>query len=379
MVDNDDGSEQSYLLPEVEFEEEDVLGDSFSKRPIDREIKVSDMTISIDAPNGSSISSSSLLNERASNPLLPSSPLSPCNPLLASPSPLSKDLNVADKGKLEIRIENGDVIRVENGDVCAPMVAKAYTHDNKSKSFGKKPSNDDKESLDYEEYDYGFKHSIADMAEAESSSIQHTSRSFHSNTISKRNPSMLQLAPQALTIHSVSALHQTHIEEGLNEIQVLRKLQINGHNIRVKVRNSCCFCVTRRGPAVAAMTRVIREGKEVDVLTRNLVKGDLVLISCNQVVPADMRIVSVDNLILDNALFYSGCSTQVVCEVQAQGLMCTETLEAVNMALCGAVCVSGTGKGIVTATGKKTEIARQLYSSSREKKEDQEQKTKSKS
>lgn len=181
----------------------------------------------------------------------------------------------------------------------------------------------------------------------------------------QREPSMMQLPPHALSIHSAIALHQSHKEEGLTAAQVMKKQKISGSNLRVRVQDkTCCGWCSKPmlGPAVANMSRVIRDGNVVSVSTRTLVPGDLLLLHAGQVVAADVRLMTVQDLIVDTQACTPGAKQSIImtCCVKSQDPKCRPE-QARCMALCGAVVVKGEAKGIVCHTGKGTYIARRLY------------------
>ncbi|SDI74264.1 cation-transporting P-type ATPase [Natribacillus halophilus] len=101
---------------------------------------------------------------------------------------------------------------------------------------------------------------------------------------------------------------------------------------------------------------VRRDGKRHTVSSSELVVGDLVMLSPGDKVPADLRLIRAEELNVEEAAL-TGESTSV--------LKHTEPLEKnavladrLNMVFSGTTVVSGTGAGIVAATGVKTEIGK---------------------
>ncbi len=103
--------------------------------------------------------------------------------------------------------------------------------------------------------------------------------------------------------------------------------------------------------------RVLREGEISEVPTRELVPGDIVIMETGDVIPADLRLMEAVNLkIQESAL--TGESVPV--DKQTAALHGTEVPlgDRVNMAFSGGLVTYGRGKGIVVATGMKTEVGK---------------------
>lgn len=99
---------------------------------------------------------------------------------------------------------------------------------------------------------------------------------------------------------------------------------------------------------------VIREGKRAEVESVKLVPGDIVLIKAGDKVPADIRLIESDNLKVEESPL-TGESVSI--EKQTDELPDDTILaERTNMLFSGTAVSSGSGKGVVTATGEETEI-----------------------
>ena len=107
----------------------------------------------------------------------------------------------------------------------------------------------------------------------------------------------------------------------------------------------------------APHSKVLRDGEVVEISSTDIVPGDIVILETGDIVPADMRLVEAMNLkIQESAL--TGESVPV--EKNA------ETLEAEdiplgdreNMAFATCVVTYGRGRGVVVATGMKTEVGK---------------------
>lgn len=113
---------------------------------------------------------------------------------------------------------------------------------------------------------------------------------------------------------------------------------------------------------IKTTTAVIRAGREHLIDAEALVPGDLVLIGSGQKVPADLRLINAQALRLDEALL-TGESQAV--EKQTRPLQPdppdasdVPLAERTNMAYAGSMVASGRGRGIVVATGLRTEVGR---------------------
>ncbi len=96
------------------------------------------------------------------------------------------------------------------------------------------------------------------------------------------------------------------------------------------------------------------EGQQVDV--GHLVPGDVIEIQAGEVVPADLRLLHVDDLECDESVLTgeSSAVAKAVSPVPAG----TALPELVSCALMGTVVQAGSGRGVVVATGARTELGR---------------------
>lgn len=107
---------------------------------------------------------------------------------------------------------------------------------------------------------------------------------------------------------------------------------------------------------IKADSIVIRDGQRDIVVAEKLVPGDLVLLQEGQRVPADVRVITSTNLTIDEAIL-TGESTGVI---KTEAPIATEVPihDQKNMVFKGTFVISGSGKGIVVATGRDTEIGK---------------------
>ncbi len=109
--------------------------------------------------------------------------------------------------------------------------------------------------------------------------------------------------------------------------------------------------------SLASQSLVIREGRQQLVNAAELVPGDVVLLNAGDKVPADMRIISSKGLKISEA---SLTGESLPSEKNHAVVLSKDTLLAdrSNMAYASTLVSSGTGMGVVIATGSYTEIGR---------------------
>ncbi|WP_179393766.1 HAD-IC family P-type ATPase [Lacticaseibacillus absianus] len=107
---------------------------------------------------------------------------------------------------------------------------------------------------------------------------------------------------------------------------------------------------------LAQTATVYRDGQRIDVDTADLVVGDVVFLEAGDNVPADLRLFDVDNLSMQEASL-TGESNSVDKDVAALPAD-TPLAEQRNMAFASTAVASGSGMGLVVATGTHTEIGK---------------------
>jgi len=101
---------------------------------------------------------------------------------------------------------------------------------------------------------------------------------------------------------------------------------------------------------------VVRGGRRIEMDSSDLVIGDIVILNPGDKIPADMRLVKAINLKVEESAL-TGESTSIeknvdiIDENSALG-------DRINMVFSGTSVSAGTGIGVVTATGKDTEIGK---------------------
>lgn len=99
---------------------------------------------------------------------------------------------------------------------------------------------------------------------------------------------------------------------------------------------------------------VLRHGQKLKVATPELVPGDIVLLTEGEKVPADIRTIDVENLKVDESIL-TGESLPM--DKNTAALKGEKPIyEQSNILFSGSFVVSGTGMGVVTATGNNTQF-----------------------
>lgn len=117
----------------------------------------------------------------------------------------------------------------------------------------------------------------------------------------------------------------------------------------------------RAGRAIEALshllprsTVVVRDGQEVTIESSELVPGDLVLLASGDWVPADLRLIATRSLRIEEAAL-TGESVPTAKDT-APVSSSLPVADRTNMAFGGTLVASGTGRGVVVATGSATEL-----------------------
>lgn len=105
----------------------------------------------------------------------------------------------------------------------------------------------------------------------------------------------------------------------------------------------------------APASKVLRDGKLQKIASSQLVPGDIVVLEAGDYVPADIRLIESVNLKIEEAaLTGESVSVEKASDVIVDDDSALGDRE--NMAFMSTIVTYGRGKGIVTATGMKTEI-----------------------
>ena len=105
----------------------------------------------------------------------------------------------------------------------------------------------------------------------------------------------------------------------------------------------------------APSSHLLRNGKTVEVAAIEIVPGDIVMLEAGNTVPADIRLLEIESLKINEASL-TGESNAVDKKIDALEEQNLPLGDRVNMAFRGTQVTSGHGKGVVVATGMKTEL-----------------------
>jgi len=104
-------------------------------------------------------------------------------------------------------------------------------------------------------------------------------------------------------------------------------------------------------------TVVLRNGKKCEINVRELVTGDIVFLNNGDIAPADIRILDTEELSMNESVL-TGESFPVSKTFQEIKIDAPSLQQKTNMVFMGTTVASGTGVGIVAATGKNTEFGK---------------------
>ena len=107
----------------------------------------------------------------------------------------------------------------------------------------------------------------------------------------------------------------------------------------------------------APLATVLRDGHEVDLASRELVPGDMVILRAGNRIPADTRLIEAINLQVQEAAL-TGESVPVTKQTAALASPELALGDRTNMVYGGTVTTSGRGRGLVVATGVRTEFGK---------------------
>ncbi len=107
----------------------------------------------------------------------------------------------------------------------------------------------------------------------------------------------------------------------------------------------------------APNANILSNGQIISVPTADLVPGDMVLLEAGNIVPADMRLTEINLLKLDESSL-TGESATVEKHTEPIDSPTLPTADCLNMAFKGTVVSTGTGTGVIVATGMDTEFGK---------------------
>ncbi|MFA5069791.1 MAG: HAD-IC family P-type ATPase [Patescibacteria group bacterium] len=103
--------------------------------------------------------------------------------------------------------------------------------------------------------------------------------------------------------------------------------------------------------------RTLRDGREETVESASLVPGDIILVKPGDILPADLRFFAAYDLMVDESVL-TGESAPAKKSAETEKEKSNAIFAATNIGFSGTHIMTGEGKGIIFATGAKTEIGR---------------------
>jgi Ca2+-transporting ATPase len=107
----------------------------------------------------------------------------------------------------------------------------------------------------------------------------------------------------------------------------------------------------------APEAHVLRDDQGFTLAAAELVPGDVVIVQAGDVVPADLRLLQAEEMLTDESAL-TGESAPVNKHTEVIGETDLAPGDQLNMAFKSSLITSGTGRGVVVATGLDTEIGR---------------------
>ena len=108
--------------------------------------------------------------------------------------------------------------------------------------------------------------------------------------------------------------------------------------------------------SIVTEATVIRQGKQQQISASDLIPGDLIRLEAGDKVPADLRLVAAKNLRLDE----SALTGESVPVGKTNQFLAVEVslADRTNLAFAGTTVTAGQGRGLVIATGERTETGK---------------------
>ena len=106
---------------------------------------------------------------------------------------------------------------------------------------------------------------------------------------------------------------------------------------------------------VSISAKALRDGKAVDVPGDQIVPGDVIFLAAGDLVPADARLIESRDLYVDEALL-TGEPYPAEKEAAASARAAGQSAFPSTLVFMGSSVVSGTGKALVVATGRRAEV-----------------------
>jgi Ca2+-transporting ATPase len=113
--------------------------------------------------------------------------------------------------------------------------------------------------------------------------------------------------------------------------------------------------ISSLGTTETQSATVVREGARREVPVEQLVAGDIVVLSPGSYVPADVRVLEARHLTIDESTL-TGESMPISKSPDAVDRAATALADRTNMAYMGTLVTGGSGRGVLVATGRRTEL-----------------------
>lgn len=186
----------------------------------------------------------------------------------------------------------------------------------------------------------------------------HRQKIFGSNAVlSDRTPSWYDtlfknlLNPFVLLLLSLSLL--SYFLKNFNAAVIILSMVILSIVMRFIQEYRSNKAAEKLKALVSNKTTVLRENLLQDLPFKTLVPGDIIQLSAGDMVPADVRLISSHDLFISQSSL-TGEAFPLEKHATIQSIKETSALEIPNICLMGTTVVSGIGKAVVIATGKKT-------------------------
>ena len=183
-----------------------------------------------------------------------------------------------------------------------------------------------------------------------------TDRSFKSKFTQQLKQIMMIVLFFALAANIVSMIISKDALQIINVLLILSVIVLN-FGIGINTTSKMEKTLNNIKKALPSVTRVKRNNKMVVVASEDVVVGDIVYLSAGDVVPADIRLIEANSLnVKDTIITGQTMSAPKTCDVINGKYM--PLGDRNNMVYLGSSIVSGSGVGIVVATGKDTELGK---------------------
>lgn len=143
----------------------------------------------------------------------------------------------------------------------------------------------------------------------------------------------------------------------LHELVIILGILVISITIDIWQERGASNAVERLRSHVEPQSSVIRDGKALLVPTRDLVVGDIIELRAGMIIPADARLITSDSLNVSEATLTGESFPR---QKQATVTLVPETIlsKQDTMVFAGTIVLSGTGRALVIAIGKQTQIGK---------------------